>query len=179
MPIVSRAKTVLTTEAGAERLGGNARALQPWEAVRIENGSNHISITGTPARHGPPHADRGPVVGFILREQDSGKVVYLSGDTVWYEGVLEVGKRFDVGIAVLFMGAACVPEVGPDHLTFTAEEGVEFARAFPDAKIVPVHYEGWAHFVESRTEIDNAFRSAGITDRLIWLEPGITTDVEI
>jgi len=174
---LSRARTVLTTEAGAERLGGNARTLKPWETIRIGNGSNRISITGTSARHGPPHADRGPVVGFVLENSEPGKAVYLSGDTVWYEGVTEVGKRFDVGLAVLFMGAACVPEVGPDHLTFTAEEGVEFARAFLDASIVPVHYEGWAHFVESRNEIDAAFQSAGIADRLIWLEAGVKTDL--
>jgi L-ascorbate metabolism protein UlaG (beta-lactamase superfamily) len=173
------AKTVLTTEAGAGRLGGNARALQRWETVHIDNGSNRVSITGMPARHGPAHADRGPVVGFVLEDDESGKAVYLSGDTVWYEGVVEIGKRFEIGLAVLFMGAACVPEVGPDHLTFTAEEGVEFALAFPQAKIVPVHYEGWAHFVESRAEIDNAFRSAGIADRLTWLEAGVPTDLEV
>jgi L-ascorbate metabolism protein UlaG (beta-lactamase superfamily) len=172
---LASAETILTTDAGAERLGGNARALKPWETVRIGNGANYISITGTPARHGPPHADRGPVVGFVLESGEPGKAVYLSGDTVWYEGVAEVGKRFRIGLAVLFMGAACVPEVGPDHLTFTAEEGVECGRAFPDAKIVPVHYEGWAHFVESRGEIDQAFHFAGIADRLVWLEPGIKT----
>ena len=169
--------TVFTTAIGKERLGGNAESLDPWQKTFVQNDSSSVSITGTPARHGPPHADRGPVVGFVLQNEESGKALYLSGDTVWYEGVAEVGKRFDVGIAVLFMGAACVPEVGPDHLTFTADEGVDFARAFPNAKIVPVHYEGWAHFVESKREIDAAFAGAGIADRLIWLEPGVATEL--
>jgi L-ascorbate metabolism protein UlaG (beta-lactamase superfamily) len=177
--VLSSIKTILTTGAGAERLGGNAQTLAPWQKTVIRNQVCSVSITGTPARHGPPHADRGPVVGFILKEHDSGKVVYLSGDTVWYEGVVEVGKRFDVGIAVLFMGAACVPEVGPDHLTFTADEGVEFARAFPKAKVVPVHYEGWAHFVESKKEIDAAFTAAGMAERLVWLEPGVATEMDL
>lgn len=176
---LSAAKTILTTAAGAGRLGANAHALGAWETKAIDNDGISVSVTGTPARHGPSHADRGPVVGFVLRNEESGNALYLSGDTVWYEGVVEVGKRFEIGIAVLFMGAACVPEVGPDHLTFTADEGVEFARAFPNAKIVPVHYEGWAHFVESKKEINAAFVNAGMSDRLIWLEPGIGTKLEL
>ena len=176
---LSAVKTVLTTAAGAERQGANAHPLAEWERKTIDGDGSSVYITGTPARHGPAHADRGPVVGFILEARGSGRAIYLSGDTVWYEGVIEVGKRFDVAIAVLFMGAACVPEVGPDHLTFTAEEGVEFARAFPNSKIVPVHYEGWAHFAESKKEINAAFAGAGIADRLIWLEPGIATTLEL
>lgn len=175
---LSRAEIAITTEAGAVRLGGNSKALTPWSEINLGDESRPITITGTPARHGPPHADRGPVVGFILKSDESDKVVYLSGDTVWYEGLEEIKDRFDVAVAVLFMGAACVPEVGPDHLTFTAEEGVQFARSFSNARIVPVHYEGWAHFVESRAEIDRAFNAAGLSYRLVWLEPGKPTDLE-
>jgi hypothetical protein len=64
--------------------------------------------------------------------------IYVSGDTVWYEGVEEVARRADVRVAFLNMGAARVAEVGPAHLTFTAEEGVEVARAMPQAMIVPL-----------------------------------------
>jgi hypothetical protein len=91
---------------------------------------------------------------------------------VWYEGVAEVGRRFPVRLAMLFMGAARVPEVGPEHLTFTAAEAVEAARAFPDALIAPLHYEGWAHFSESRRQVEEAFTAAGLGDRLWWPEPG-------
>jgi len=168
---LARAGIVLTTEAGVGRLGGNAKALTLWSEIKLGS----ITIIGTPARHGPPHADRGPVVGFVLKSEDSDKVIYLSGDTVWYKGLAEIKNRFDVAVAFLFMGAACVPEVGPDHLTFTAEEGVEFARMFSDARVVPVHYEGWAHFVESRPEIDKAFKCAAFDDRLLWLDAGKPT----
>jgi len=53
------------------------------------------------------------------------------------------------------MGAARVPEVGPAHLTFTADEAVAAAHAFPDAIIIPLHFEGWAHFFESRPQIED------------------------
>jgi L-ascorbate metabolism protein UlaG (beta-lactamase superfamily) len=107
---------------------------------------DRLTITATPARHGPAYADRGPCIGFIVSSNDSSdSVLYLSGDTVWYEGVAEVARRYSVAVAVLFMGAARVEAAGPWHLTFTGEEGVEAARAFGKATIVPLHYEGWAH----------------------------------
>ena len=71
------------------------------------------------------------------------------------------------------MGAARVESVGPWHLTLTAGEGVEAARAFPQATIVPLHYEGWKHFSESRADIERAFDRAGLANRLRWLAPGV------
>ena len=75
------------------------------------------------------------------------------------------------------MGAARVPEVGPSHLTMTAAEGVNFARAFPDAATIPLHFEGWRHFSESRTEITAAFAKAGIENRLHWFGAGRVEDI--
>jgi L-ascorbate metabolism protein UlaG (beta-lactamase superfamily) len=176
---LGNAGSVLTTGAGAERLGGRARGVAPWQTVDLPTPDGRtLTVTATPARHGPAHADRGPVVGFVLALADEpGQAVYLSGDTVWYDGVAEVSRRFSVRTAVLFMGAARVEAVGPWHLTFTAAEGVEAARAFGDATIVPVHFEDWEHFSESRPEIDRAFAAAGLDHRLRWLPRGVETEV--
>ena len=119
-------------------------------------------MTATPARHGPADGDRGPVIGFVLAFADHPqRAIYISGDTVWYEGVADVARRFSVRLSLLFMGAARVAAVGPAHLTLTASEAVEAARAFAEAPIVPLHFEGWAHFSESRQEIEQAFEAAG------------------
>ena len=172
------AARILTTKAGAERLGGLAEGFEAWETMTVGESKDSLTITATPARHGPPEGDRGPVVGFVL-EKAGLPTIYLSGDTVWYEGVAEVGQRFHIDIAVLFLGAAVVAEVGPAHLTFTADEAVQAANVFPDAVIVPVHYEGWAHFSESRSEIERAFAKGGITEHLRWLAPGSPTQIGI
>jgi L-ascorbate metabolism protein UlaG (beta-lactamase superfamily) len=160
---------VLTTVAGAERLGANARGLRPWESHEVlARGGPTLHITATPARHGPAGSDRGPVIGFVLdRHGGSWPCIYISGDTVLYDELEQVSRRFTPDIAVLFMGAARVAEVGPAHLTFTAEEAVEAAKTiFPDALIVPLHFEGWKHFSESRSDIEAAFAKAGLTHRL-------------
>ena len=48
------AKTTFTTRSSAERLGGNAKGLAPWETTTIEGKAGHrLFIASTPARHGP------------------------------------------------------------------------------------------------------------------------------
>ncbi len=179
--ILSRAEQVVTTPAGAARLGGAAIGLAAWQTIDVPTpGNGIVRVTGTPARHGPAGADRGPVTGFVLTSQDRPEhSIYISGDTVWYDGVIEVSRRFPVRVALLFMGAARVPEVGPHHLTFTAAEGVEAARVFPDATIIPLHFEGWAHYSESRRDIDVAFAAAKLQQRLRLLVPGAPADLSL
>ena len=174
---LQHAQRVFTTQEGASRLGGKAEGLADWQTVQLSSRNGPIAITATPARHGPAVMDRGPVIGFVLESGDARRgAVYISGDAVWYEGTAAVAGRFDVRTAILFMGAARLPAVGPDHLTMTAAEGIEAARAFPNAVIVPLHFEGWAHFSESRDQIQRTFSAAGMAERLQWVEPGITLD---
>lgn len=169
-----RAGQVITTMEGAKRLDANSVGFSPWDHIAISVGNEGVlTVTGTPARHGPADGHRGPVVGFLLRRGGtSGHTIYISGDTVFFDGVSETLQRFpDIRVAILFMGAAKVP-VLPSHLTFTAREAIGVAEALPKATILPIHYEGWKHFTESRADIDRTFASAGLGDRLLWLPGG-------
>jgi L-ascorbate metabolism protein UlaG (beta-lactamase superfamily) len=172
--LLSNAKAVLTTEAGAGRLGGNSVGLKPWQRMDLRRQQEPgLRVVATPARHGPQGFDRGPVIGFAASLVDApDRCIYFSGDTVWYEGVAEVARRFPIRVAILNLGAARVPEVGPFHLTMTASEAVLAARALTDATIVPLHFEGWAHFSEGREEIAQAFAAADLSHRLQWPEFG-------
>jgi L-ascorbate metabolism protein UlaG (beta-lactamase superfamily) len=174
--ILSKAGTVLTTKEGAERLGGNAIGLLPWQTIEVPTPNGYsLLVTATPARHGPVgcEARSGPVIGFAIRLADSADhdALYLSGDTVWYEGVAEVARWFHVTTAILNMGAARVEAAGPAPLTMTAADGLQVAKAMPDAIIVPLHFEGWAHFSESKQVIQQTFRAAGLENRLRWVDP--------
>ena len=177
--LASVART-FTTRAGAARLGAPAVGLAPWEsAVLASRDGGALRITATPARHGPADGDRGPVIGFVVQRADgTGPALYLSGDTVWYEGVAEVARRFTIDFAVLFLGAARVRPAGPAHLTFTAIEAVEAARAFGDATVLPLHYEGWEHFTEGRADVEKAFAAAGLQQRLHWPRAGVRERLE-
>jgi L-ascorbate metabolism protein UlaG (beta-lactamase superfamily) len=108
-----------------------------------------------------------------LRWSDSPEsVLYISGDTVWYEGVAQLLEREPIRIALLFSGAARVAAVGPAHLTFMASELVQVARACPRSLVLPFHFAGWEHYSESRKDVEAAFLRAGLTDRLRLLDPG-------
>jgi L-ascorbate metabolism protein UlaG (beta-lactamase superfamily) len=172
--LLSSADHVLTTAEGAERLGGNAAGLGFWQETWIAAaGSEPLTVTATPARHGPAGGDRGPVIGFALAFADAPEaVIYVSGDTVWFDGVAEVARRFDVRVAVLNTGAARVAVAGDSPLTFAAEGAVQAASAMPRAKVLPLHFEGWQHFSESAGDLERAFATAGIADRLVLPQPG-------
>jgi L-ascorbate metabolism protein UlaG (beta-lactamase superfamily) len=174
--MLKKATRVVTTVEGSIALGGNAFGLAPWQTAEIEGQHNRtMRITATPARHGPPERASLAVVGFLL---DAFGGIYVSGDTVLYEGVHEVVERSHPRISVLHLGAARVEQAGPEPLTMTAEDAVAFARVATDARIVPIHYEGWAHFTEGREVIERAFSNAGMSDRLIWLEAGEPVVIE-
>jgi len=171
-----QAGRVLTTPAGAHRLGGNAHGVATWETVTLSGTDGLcVQVTATPSRHGPPELGEamGDVSGWIL-EWDGQKhgTLYVSGDTVLFEKLQEIPRRYQVGTALLHFGAAHFDVLGPAHLTFTADEGAQFAKALGEATIIPIHYEGWAHLVEGRAEIEHAFAEAGLEKRLRFLPFG-------
>jgi L-ascorbate metabolism protein UlaG (beta-lactamase superfamily) len=178
---LAKAKKVFTTAEGAQRLGGNCVGLKTWQSAEVPTaGGKTLRVVATPARHGPANMDRGPVNGFVFFFiDDPENVIYFAGDTVWFEGVTEVAQRFPIKLAVLNLGAARVAEVGPFHLTMTSEEGAQAARTFKDAAIVPLHFEGWAHFSEGRDKIVEAFSAAKLQDRLRWPKAGEPISIEM
>jgi hypothetical protein len=99
----------------------------------------------------------------------------MTGDTVWYDGVAEVARRFPVHVVLLFAGAARTR--GPFHLTMDTNDAIETAHAFPDATIVPVHCDGWAHFSQDRSDLEASFKALGLVSRLRLLEPGVATAI--
>ncbi len=174
--------TVITTESGARRLGDGARSLRAWEVTRLEAPDRApIEVTGTPCRHGPPlsHPIVGDVIGFALTSADlPGGALWISGDTVLYDGVEQVAQRIDVDVAVLHLGGVRFPVTGPLRYTMTAEDGLELSRAIRPRVTIPVHYEGWSHFRDGRTALARAEsgpRAAGAAFTV--LAPGERTKV--
>lgn len=173
-----RARRVLTTVVGAKRLGGNAEGLAPWDSIELSGNGRSLTITATPARHGPHGIEplAGDVIGFVVAAKQ-GRPIYISGDTVWYDGVAEVARRFRCGVVMPFAGAAQTR--GPFHLTMDTNDTIETARAFADAVIVPVHTDGWAHFKQNAQDLRVSFDALGFGSRLRLLEPGIATEIAI
>jgi L-ascorbate metabolism protein UlaG (beta-lactamase superfamily) len=177
--LLGRVPRVLTTLAGAQRLNGRTQGLAPWDSTELTRpDGRRLQITATPARHGPAGIEpfSGDVIGFVV-ESDDQPPIYVTGDTVWYDGVAEVARRFPAGVVVLFAGAA--ETRGPFHLTMSTNDAVETAHAFPRATIVPIHREGWAHFTQNGADLEKTFTALGIGARLRMLEPGVATPIPL
>lgn len=176
---LKEAKRVLTTEAGAKRLGGHAEGFAPWASTELKKGGQSLTITATPARHGPAGIEplSGDVIGFVVESSRAGsRPVYISGDTTWFDGVAEVARRFKCAVVLPFAGAAQTR--GPFHLTMDTNDTIETARAFADAVIVPVHTDGWAHFRQNAGDLRASFDTLGFGSRLRILQPGVATVIE-
>jgi L-ascorbate metabolism protein UlaG (beta-lactamase superfamily) len=169
---------VVTTTSGAARLGGQAQGLAAWGTTRLTAlGRPAIEVTATPARHGPPLSRpiTGDVVGFALRwDGQTDGVLWISGDTVLFDGVRAVADRLQVDTALLHLGGVRFPVTGPVRYSMTARGAVELCRLVRPRTAIPVHYEGWTHFRQGRDAAERAFAQAPaeIRERLRWLPIG-------
>jgi L-ascorbate metabolism protein UlaG (beta-lactamase superfamily) len=171
------AGVVVTTVSGAKRLGGSARGLEAWASTTLEApGKPAIEVTATPCRHGPPlsHPIVGDVIGFALRwdAQEQG-VLWISGDTVLYDGVRQVADRLEVDTAIVHLGGVRFPITGPARYTMTGKDAVELCRLIHPRTVIPMHYEGWKHFRQGREAVERAFDAAPeVRETVRWLPIG-------
>jgi L-ascorbate metabolism protein UlaG (beta-lactamase superfamily) len=145
-------------------------------------GRPSIEVTATPCRHGPPLSRpvAGDVIGFALRwdGQENG-VLWISGDTVLYDGVRQVADRLQVDVALLHLGGVQFPVTGSVRYTMTARDAVELCRLVNPRTVIPIHYEGWKHFREGREAIEREFATApeDLRRRIRWLPLGVEVEI--
>lgn len=177
--MLSHAKHLFTTPAGAPKLGPNAKGIATWNSTTLTTADGRtLTITSTPARHGPHGFEpiSGDVTGFVL-SIDNSPSIYVSGDTVWYSALSEIPQRFPIGLAILFTGAA--QPRGPFDVTMSTNDAVEAAAYFKNAAIVAIHNEGWAHFTQTQQDVATAYKVVGIESRLRLLEPGVPLSLSL
>ena len=99
--------------------------------------------------------------------------MYVSGDNASLEVVRAIADRVGpVDVAVLFAGAARTALAAGAYLTLTSQAAAEAAELLGARAVVPLHFEGWAHFTQGRDSLSAAFDDAGLADRLHLPEPG-------
>ncbi|KXX76125.1 N-acyl-phosphatidylethanolamine-hydrolyzing phospholipase D, mitochondrial [Madurella mycetomatis] len=173
---------VFTTPDGAKQLAPrpDVRAMKDWETITLEIGSRRLEITGTPCQHLPG----GEVTGFILTNPSFGKTdgkpnaIYFSGDTIYLPELAKMKEKYHISVAMLNIGKATAPLPTGD-LVITMD-GVNAARLFKEIGadlLVPMHFESWGHFAEKREDLEKALEKEGVMDKVLWLEPGVRTNV--
>ena len=173
------APRVVSTASARERIGDAVEALGNWERVDLQRPDGSLlHVTGVPSQHGPDGTEHlvGEVTGFVLTGEGLPSV-YVSGDNMSLKVVQVIADRlgpFDV--AILFAGAAQTALSAPAFLTLTSDDAAEAARILGAKQVVPLHFEGWAHFTQDAETLRASFERAGLTDRLHLLHPGERID---
>lgn len=177
----AQAGRILTTPGAEERLRGNAVGLPTWERtfVPLADGGE-LTVVAAPAVHGPLDGATDAqgnvnceVTGWVL-SGDRLPTIYVSGDNASMGAVAAVVDHYPrIDVAVLFCGAARVPvrERGRP-LTLTSERAADATVLLGQPWVVPVHYQGWAHFSEGLDRLTTAFEDAGVLGRLLVADPG-------
>ncbi|MGC9221281.1 MAG: MBL fold metallo-hydrolase [Solirubrobacteraceae bacterium] len=172
-----RAKLVLTTVSGAQRLGANSTGLVPWESFDFHGPDGAVTVTALPALHGPAGSEEtmGQVVGFLLSGAGL-PTVYVSGDNASVEVASEIAARVgQIDLALLFAGAVQLSHrFAGAYLTLSADRAAQVTEILNARAVVPLHFEGWTHFTQGIEQVRSAFAGYGLGDRLVILERGAT-----
>jgi len=144
-----------------------------WKASRHHN----LQVTHVPSRHWgarilkDSHRGYG---GFVLK---AGKhSVYHAGDTAYFPGFREIGRRLSPDVALLPIGA-----YNPSQYRNVHTNPADAMQAFLDLKsrwMVPMHYGTFRLSHEPVDEplqlLDQEARSAGMKDKVLVMEEGVT-----
>lgn len=134
-----------------------------------------LKVTLTPCRHWGArilHDSHRGFGGFIV--EVNGRVVYHCGDTAYFEGFEEIGRRFPVDVALLPIGAYDPPSSRPVHMN--PEEALEAFVALDAKVMVPMHYGTFRLSYEPLDEPPRRLLAAAHTrslqKRVIWMQEG-------
>jgi L-ascorbate metabolism protein UlaG (beta-lactamase superfamily) len=164
--------------------------LDTWARHEIEGPTGHVRITALPGRHapGPLEIALPDVMGSLIELWPStgdtpgsvavdtttspAKRIYITGDTIVYEGLREIPTRAgEIDLALLHLGGTRVMGV---TVTMDAEQGLELLRMVEPHAAAAIHYDDYEAFKSPIDDFVTAIREAGLQDRVSVLRRGET-----
>ena len=174
--LLEQAAVTITTRQGARRLGKGAIGQRPWDSHPLTHASGQtLRITATPARHGPAGTRPivGPVIGMLIEWSERDGAIYISGDTVNFGGLDEIGERAKIDVAFLHLGGVQFPNnTGRMRFTMDAQAALDAIERLDPRVAVPVHYDGWNHFRQPPDEMQRLLEGSDVADRIRILPRG-------
>lgn len=187
---LDRGLPILTTPHASRRLQAyhgfrRAVGLRTWESTELVKGDSYLRVTSMPGQHafGPVGLLVPPVMGSLLEvgriggeSPDVTFRVYLTGDTLMYDGLREIRSRYgEADLAVLHLGGTRLP--GGMMVTMDAGQGVDLIEALRPQRAVPVHYDDYALFTSPLSDFRAEVERRGLAERIIWVQRGETVPI--
>lgn len=149
-----RSVPVVTTPHASRRLQGlhgfhRAAGLDVWQSHVLVKEGTLVRVTAVPGIHAGRAALRrllppvmGSIVEFGTTAGETGLRIYLSGDTLPFDGLREITERFpDIHLAVVHLGGTKLP--GGFVVTMDEHMGGDFLDLIDPALVLPVHYDDY------------------------------------
>ncbi|MFB4295586.1 MBL fold metallo-hydrolase [Actinomadura sp. NTSP31] len=180
---LDRRLPILTTGAAARALRdrgfGEAAGLRTWQTEEIAKGDHRIRITALPGRHAPGLLRHvlPPVMGSLLEFGPVGGEprfrLYISGDTLMYDEIAEIGRRYpDIDAGVVHLGGTRL--LGLLTVTMDGRQGAQWLETSGCATAVPVHYDDYTVMKSPLSDFDKEVGRRGMAARLRHVERGGT-----
>jgi len=145
--------------------------LHYWEI--FEYGTARITLT--PCHHWGArvlHDSHRGFGGYII--EIGGRTIYHCGDTAYFDGFKEIGRRFNIDLALLPIGAYDPPSGREVHMN--PEEAVQAFLDLGARQMVPMHYGSFRLSYEPPDEPLMRLRAAaekeGVADRISVMTEG-------
>ncbi|GHD42038.1 MBL fold metallo-hydrolase [Streptomyces galbus] len=180
---LDRTTPIVTTPHAARRLKvfqGFARTagLRTWRGLTLERGGVQARVTALPGRHAGHRVLRGllpPVMGSMLEFGPVGRPprlrLYVSGDTLVYDGLDEIARRFPAAdLAVLHLGGTTLP--GGFVVTMDGAQGAELSRRLAPRAVLPVHYHDYTVMRSPLSDFLAEAERLGLGDRIVHCPHG-------
>jgi L-ascorbate metabolism protein UlaG (beta-lactamase superfamily) len=171
---LDRSVPIVTTPHASRRLQGwhgfhRAVGLQNWQTHTLTADDSRVRVTSLPGMHAPGPVGRllPPVMGSLLEFGDStGDValrVYLTGDTLMFDGVHEIARRCpDVHLAVVHLGGTTLP--GGLVVTMDGSQGADLLEAVRPRQAVPVHFDDYTVMRSPLSDFTDEVARRGLSD---------------
>lgn len=175
---------ILTTRPAARRLRRlhrfpRAVGLRTWQSREVAKQGGWLRITALPGRHAPGPAQRllPPVMGSLLEfgppGGDADLRIYISGDTLLFDGLREIERRCSpIDVAVLHLGGTKI--LGALMVTMDGRQGAEALQLLQPARAVPIHYDDYTVFKSPLSDFMREVDRRGLTDRVTYVARGET-----
>jgi L-ascorbate metabolism protein UlaG (beta-lactamase superfamily) len=177
---------IVTTPHAARRLQGLHRfhrtvGLRPWEHHDLVKDGATLRITSLPGRHAPALVRHllPPVMGSLLEFTPTGGGpdrrfrLYITGDTLFFEGVREIARRCpDLDAALLHLGGTRLP--GGIMVTMDGRQGTDLLEIVRPPRAVPIHYNDYGVFSSPLRDFLDEARRRGVDGGIVTVEHGQT-----
>lgn len=181
-----RATPIVTTPEAAAQLADQGfdatTPLETWASHERLAPGGRLRLTAMPARHAPAALSLAlpDVMGSYLELWDAGTVagaasepalrLYISGDTILYEGLREIpGRMPAIDLALVHLGGTRILGV---TVTLDGDHGAELLTWLHPRLAVPIHVNDYEAFKSPLGDFVRAVNRLGLQDSVEYLRHG-------